>query len=615
MFEEKEYKSNDRPISHSPSRNSSRLNSTLPPSTTSSKQPATTAVDDGDLLMRRKIDPDCDVVVLDVGTHTIKAGWAGEDSPRCVVPAVVVEVMMGRGVSASVTEKRSRGGDGDEATHGSHHRYGSTAGSASTAPQEVHVGAAAVAYLSSLDDNAPASSLHISRPLARSLLASPDALIRLLDHIFTSQLHISPKDHAILLSYSPLLPLADRQHLATLLFQHFHCPALLPVNSASLSLFSSGRTTGLLVDVSEGRTTVVPVYEGFVLSHAMLTQRVGGEDCTAKLASMLRERGKRFGWSASEVVRDMKEKLCKVRSKGSNVTGGSNNNNNNNNNNKRAAAATSSLQRLQPANTNSGSARSSGQSSAVSTPKAGYSSVALQSNGSGGEEDENTYELPSGEMIVLDDECVYEAMEVLFTGEGQGEGGSGGTTKADETVSWAVGVKADDELDSGSSNQLSLSSATGNRLRSSASTYRHNSANNNNNNNNNSTTATTAPPTSLPPHLSSLSALTRHGEGLPALVVSSLGMLDAHLRTILLHSIVLAGGVSMSGGMGERVRREVEERLGCEVGVVCDSQRMYGAWVGGSMFGSLSTFSSMKVTADAYKKDESIMNKRRDLVA
>ena len=594
MFEEKEYKSNDRPISHSPSRGSSRTQQhTIPPSTASAKA-ATTPVDDGDLLMRRKIDPDCDVVVLDVGTHTIKAGWAGEDSPRCVVPAVVVEVMLGRSTSASVTDKRSRGGDGEEGTHGSHHRYSSAIGGTGSAPHEVHVGAAAIAYLSSLDDSTPASSLHISRPLTRSLLASPDALIRLLDHIFTSQLHISPKDHAILLCYSPLLPLADRQHLASLLFQHFHCPALLPVNSASLSLFSSGRTTGLVVDVGEGRTTVVPVYEGFVLSHAILTQRVGGEDCTAKLASMLRERGKRFGWSASEVVRDMKEKLCRVRSKAHTAGSGS-----------KKATVAGSLQRLVPTASVSSGNKSSGQASAVSTPMANHGSMAHTHGG--GEEDENTYELPSGEMIVLDDECVYEAMEVLFSGEGQGEGGGGGSTKGEETVSWAVGVKADDELD-GSSTQLpSLSSGTGNRIRSSAATYRHNSAN--------ASATPAAFAASLPPHLSSLSALTRDGEGLTALVVASLGMLDAHLRSVLLHSIVLAGGVSMSGGIGERVRREVEERLGCEVNVVCDSQRMYGAWVGGSMFGSLSTFSSMKVTADAYKKDESIMNRRRDLVA
>ena len=224
-------------------------------------------------------------------------------------------------------------------------------------------------------------------------------------------------------------------------------------------------------------------------------------------------------------------------------------------------------------------------------------------------------------MIVLDEECVYEAMEVLFTGEGQGDitnsssssSTSSGSKADNETVSWAVGVKSDDELDAGSPNQLSLSSATGNRIRSSAATYRHNSANGGGTSSaagGGSQAAAATGASSLPVGLSALSAMTRDGVGLCGLVSGVLGMLDVHLRSVLIRSIVLAGGVSMVSGMGERVRREVEEQLGSEVSVVCDSQRMYGAWVGGSMFGSLSTFSSMKVTADAYKKDESIMNKR-----
>jgi hypothetical protein len=32
-----------------------------------------------------------DVVVLDIGTHAIKAGWSGEDAPRCVVPTLLLD--------------------------------------------------------------------------------------------------------------------------------------------------------------------------------------------------------------------------------------------------------------------------------------------------------------------------------------------------------------------------------------------------------------------------------------------------------------------------------------------------------------------------------------------
>lgn len=31
---------------------------------------------------------DVSAVVIDLGTHTTKAGYAGEDTPRCVIPSV-----------------------------------------------------------------------------------------------------------------------------------------------------------------------------------------------------------------------------------------------------------------------------------------------------------------------------------------------------------------------------------------------------------------------------------------------------------------------------------------------------------------------------------------------
>jgi actin-related protein len=98
---------------------------------------------------------------------------------------------------------------------------------------------------------------------------------------------------------------------------------------------------------------------------------------------------------------------------------------------------------------------------------------------------------------------------------------------------------------------------------------------------------------------------------------------------VMLRQIVLAGGVSMSAGMGERVRREVVELVealetgggggaaggaagwdSASVTVICDSQRLHAGWIGGSMLGSLSTFSQMRITADQYKKDESCIQKR-----
>ncbi|KAL8450667.1 hypothetical protein Emag_003107 [Eimeria magna] len=84
-----------------------------------------------------------------------------------------------------------------------------------------------------------------------------------------------------------------------------------------LSLFllpySSGRTTGLVLDCGDGVSHAVPVVEGFALSHAITRADVAGRDVTEHLALLLRRAGHVFHTSAEyEVVRQIKEQACYV---------------------------------------------------------------------------------------------------------------------------------------------------------------------------------------------------------------------------------------------------------------------------------------------------------------
>jgi len=211
-------------------------------------------------------------VVIDNGTGVMKAGFAGEDSVKCTFPSYVGRPKHTR-VMAGAAEGETFIGSKAEELRG---------------------------------------ILTVKYPMAHGVVQHWDDMELIWRHLY-SEMKAIAEEHPVLLTEAPLNPRKNREKAAEIFFETFGCPALFISAQAILSLYASGRTTGVVLDSGDGVTHAVPVYEGFALPHAVMRSDVAGRDVTEHLMLQLRRTGHVFHTSAErEVVRQIKEEKCYV---------------------------------------------------------------------------------------------------------------------------------------------------------------------------------------------------------------------------------------------------------------------------------------------------------------
>jgi actin len=86
--------------------------------------------------------------------------------------------------------------------------------------------------------------------------------------------------------------------MTEIMFETFTVPSFYLAIQAVLSLYSSGKTTGLVLDAGDGVTHTVPIYEGYALPHAIERNDLAGRDLTEYLKKLLNEEGSSLTSSA-----------------------------------------------------------------------------------------------------------------------------------------------------------------------------------------------------------------------------------------------------------------------------------------------------------------------------
>ena len=113
---------------------------------------------------------------------------------------------------------------------------------------------------------------------------------QLYQHAFSTALCTEASEHPVLLTEPPLNPPRNREAMTQIMFEQLEVPSLYIAVTAVLSLYISGKETGLVIDCGHGSTQAVPVYESVVMAHAVQTVPVAGVDVDAELVRLLADK-------------------------------------------------------------------------------------------------------------------------------------------------------------------------------------------------------------------------------------------------------------------------------------------------------------------------------------
>lgn len=218
-------------------------------------------------------------IIIDNGTNTIKAGFSDDDMPRVIIPTVLGKPTSSQGVEEDEDKNEQL---------------------------DIFVGEEALNK---------GGTLQLSRPIVKGEINDYKTMELIWKHIFYNELLTETKTHALILTEAPFAVYENRLKMAEIVFENLGVESLYITNNSTLSLYANGKTTGTVVDIGYQTTSFVPIYEGFVLNHAVTKVDTGGKDLTDCFCEII---GKRPGNAQftnegqKSMINELKEKICEV---------------------------------------------------------------------------------------------------------------------------------------------------------------------------------------------------------------------------------------------------------------------------------------------------------------
>ncbi|KAJ6224338.1 hypothetical protein RDWZM_002883 [Blomia tropicalis] len=206
-------------------------------------------------------------LVFDVGQHSFRAGFAGEDCPKTDVPSTIgyVDEVADSNNHMDVSQSM----DMNQAKNHSTRRYifGSTA------------------------IKCPKSNMELTSFFKDGTVEDWDLFEKMVDHIYSKQLNLESSLHPVLFSEAPWNPRSKREKLCELMFEKYDIPAFFLCKNAVLSAFANGRATGVVLDSGVSYTSAIPVHDGYVVQNAIVKSPLAGDFVTNQCKQYFEEKG------------------------------------------------------------------------------------------------------------------------------------------------------------------------------------------------------------------------------------------------------------------------------------------------------------------------------------
>ncbi|KAI5634694.1 actin domain-containing protein [Phthorimaea operculella] len=203
-------------------------------------------------------------LVFDPGHHSLRVGYAQEDTPKADIPAVV-----GVGPATHVPEPEEKVPDGNVTQSGN-----------KTGSDIRH-------YIDVTELHVPRPGMEVQTYMKDGQIDNWDLFEKMLDYCYAKVICSPSEHHPALFTEAVWAQRPGREKLAELLFEKYQAPAFFLVKNAVLSAFANGKSTALVVDAGASQTSAVPVIDGYALTNAAFRSPIGGDHLALQAKNML----------------------------------------------------------------------------------------------------------------------------------------------------------------------------------------------------------------------------------------------------------------------------------------------------------------------------------------